>query len=120
MLSIEIKTISHKKQRYDTVGDYWKEGEKDIFAISDCGNRRYEAMVAIHELIEKFLCEYDGVTNKQIDAFDFNYKGEGEPGDDLDSPYRKQHLFATGVEKLLCSYFNIDWKTYDKFLEEIE
>ena len=120
MLNIEIKTIPQKEQRYETVGDYWNEGEKDFFRISDCGNRKYEAMLAIHELIEKFLCESDGVTNKQIDDFDFNYKGDGEPGDDKDAPYRKQHLFATGVEKLLCSYFGIDWKTYDSFLENIE
>lgn len=120
MLHIEIQTIPHKTQRYSTCGDYYQTAEgKDIFMISECGNRKYEALIAIHEIIEKFLCESDGVTNEQIDQFDFNHAGEGEPGDSKLSPYRRQHCIATGIERILCAQFGIDWVEYDKFLESL-
>ena len=38
MLNIEIKTIPDAEQRYNTVGDYWKEDGKDVVRISDMGN----------------------------------------------------------------------------------
>lgn len=121
MLDIEIKTIPQKEQRYVTVGDYFKDGEKDCFRISDCGNRKYEWMIAIHELIEKALCEHAGITNAEIDAFDFKQKGlDEELGDELDSPYRDQHCYATAAERMLCAAMGISWKEYDQFLCDLE
>lgn len=121
MLNIEIKTISQKEQRYVTVGDYWKEGEKDIFRISDCKNRKYEWMLAIHELIEKALNESKGITNEQVDAFDLTQKDlEEEPGDEPNCPYRDAHCFATAVERILCAAMGISWKEYDQFLSNLD
>jgi hypothetical protein len=120
VLDIEIKTVPQKEQRYVTCGDYWSIGEKDIFRISDCGNRKYEWMLAIHELIEKALCEKAGITNQQIDDFDASQKTlEEEPGDEPDSPYRDQHCFATAAERMLCAAMGLAWKEYETFLENL-
>lgn len=121
MLDIEIKTIPQKEQRYVTVGDYWQEGEKLIFRISDCNNRKYEWMLIIHELVEKCLNEHAGITDQQVDDYDLKSESlEEEPGDEPDCPYRDQHCFATSVEKLLCAAMGLPWKEYDGFLENLE
>jgi hypothetical protein len=120
VLNIEIRTIPQKDQRYATVGDYWQEGDRDIFRISDCGNRKYEWMVAIHELIEKALNESRNITNDQVDVFDKKSENlEIEPGDEPDCPYRDTHCFATAAERMLCAAMGISWKEYDAFLSNL-
>lgn len=116
-----IDTIPHSEQRYDTCGDYWTDEDGTLqVRISDMGDARYEAMVMIHELVERMLCEARGITNKQIDDFDFVYKGEGEPGDDPAAPYQNEHLIATGIEKMLCAGLGIRWADYEKAVTELK
>jgi hypothetical protein len=55
--------------------------------------------VLMHELTEMFLCIDRGVSFKAIDQFDVQFKGTGEPGDDLKAPYHREHRFATRVER---------------------
>lgn len=57
-------------------------------------------LLALHELVEARLCFKDGVTQGAVDAFDAAFQGEGEPGDDVASPYRRQHRAAMLVEHL--------------------
>lgn len=80
-------------------------------------DRRHMMLVVIHELIEQFLSECAGVTNEQIDEFDFAYEAaldEGEPGDHILAPYYKQHQFATGIERILAAEANVDWLEYER------
>lgn len=120
-LNIEIKTIPQSEQRYVTVGDYWTEGDKEVFRITDCGNRKYEWMIAIHELIEKCLNEHLDITNKQVDEFDMNWKEEEgtECGDEPTCPYRESHCFATAAERMLCAAMGLSWAEYEEFLEKL-
>lgn len=120
MLDVEIKTIPHGTQRYETVGDYFEQDGKDMFRVSDCGNRKYEWMLAIHEMIEKALCESVGVTNEAIDDFDIENEDDPEPGDRADAPYRDQHCFATAVERMLCAALGLSWADYEKALGELK
>ncbi len=120
MKKIIIKTIPDSHQRYNTVGDYYKDEDGNrIFAVSDMNNWKYEFLVTIHELIESALCEDRGVTNEQIDAFDFTFEQKrfenpniGEPGDVPEAPYFKEHQFATKIEKMLAAELNVDWDKY--------
>lgn len=117
MLNIEIKTIPQNEQRYVTVGDYWQDGVKDVFRITDCANRKYEWMLAIHELIEKALNESRAISNAAVDAYDLSQKSlDDEPGDEPDCPYRDTHCFATATERMLCAAMGLSWKEYDEFL----
>jgi len=61
-------------------------------------------LLVLHELIEMKLCMKDGVTQGAVDAFDANFKGEGEPGDDPAAPYRVQHRKACLIEFLMASF----------------
>ena len=49
-IDIRIKSISHKSQRYETVGDYFtdKKGKEQI-RVSRMSDPRYELLVAVHE-----------------------------------------------------------------------
>ena len=49
---ILIRSIPHKKHRYETVGDYYtlKNG-KTVVHVSDMHNWKYEFLCAIHELV---------------------------------------------------------------------
>jgi len=89
-----------------------------VFRISDCRNRRFEWLLAIHELVERALCDDKGITAKDVDDFDFKFKGD-DPGDAPRSPYRDQHCFATAVERMLCAAMGISWKEYDDFVMKL-
>lgn len=120
MLDLTIKTIPHSSQRYETVGDYVQKDETWGFSISDMKNADYEFLVAVHELIEWYLTQKRGIEEEDITAFDTAYESrrpEGdtsEPGDSPDAPYRKEHQFATEIEKRLAEELGVQWEEYDK------
>ena len=139
-------TIPDSAQRYPTLGDaWWNDGPADEelvleVRVSDLGDWRMEAMIAVHEIVESVLCIDRGIPIAAVDAFDmefekarefiskYPYKGEdapwfpfrgrsvkaeAEPGDDIEAPYREQHCFATAVERMLCAAMGIAWADYE-------
>src|SRR5215207_4505971 len=82
MLKIRIETISHDRQRYPTVGDYWDDPDGTLqVRISEVGDRRLELLVALHELIECELCRQRGIAEPDIMAFDLAFEKEIEAGE---------------------------------------
>lgn len=120
MIKIIIETIPHHDQRYDTVGDWRYDAASGTLAIrvSDLNNWRYETLIAIHELVEAALCSSGNIDQEKVDQFDLNYKGDGEPGDDSNSPYRGPHCMATGIERMLAAVMGVDWKKYEQSIDE--
>ena len=119
-MRIIIETIPHKDQRYDTAGDwYFDDAGSMVIKVSGLGDWRKEFLVAVHELIEVGLCSNCGITAEAVDKFDMNYKGEGEPGDAHDAPYRRQHFTATTIERQLADALCVDWLDYEKQLSEL-
>lgn len=134
-MNILIKAIPHSEQRYPTVGDWYttstrtkdfdQKGEipnpKDTLQVrmSIMSDWRYEALVAVHELVEALLCARAGVTPKMVDQFDMSWKGEGEPGDDPRAPYFAQHQAATAIEKQFANYLGVDWQAYEKEVDSL-
>lgn len=122
MLRTKIKTISHDKHRYDTVGDYrinGRTGYREIL-VSEMDNEDYEFLVAVHELIEEYLTRKRGIKEEDITKFDMYYEDarqEGditEPGNSPLAPYFKEHQFATIIEKQIADELGVDWEEYDK------
>ncbi len=119
MMKISIKTIPHKRQRYETSGDYWitKRGDMEI-RVSEMKDWKEEALIAIHEIIELLLVKERGINIQEIEAFDIAFEkrrkeaDRGEPGDHKDAPYRKEHKFATKIERLLARELGVDWEDY--------
>jgi len=126
-MRIVIETIPHQQQRYDTVGDWcYLEDDTLLVRVSKMSDSRYEFLVGVHELIEAELCRHEGVTQKEVDDFDFEYEKLSpdeqkteEPGDHPEAPYNLQHCIATGVERLLAAILLVDWYEYEQELNEL-
>lgn len=124
-MKIIIQTIPHSAQRYPTVGDWTvdlKNGSIDV-SVSDMGNIFYEFLIVLHELIELHLCLQAGISQVQVDAFDIAFEQEriegkhspeAEAGDDPKAPYRREHFFATNIERLVAAQLGIDWEKYNQ------
>jgi hypothetical protein len=115
-MRINMETIPHEAQRYPTVGDYWDDNGVEHIRISELPDWRYEALVAVHELIEMILVKHRGIPEQIISDFDIHFEKSrveelvrGEPGDAPESPYRREHFFATNVERLLAAELDVDW-----------
>jgi hypothetical protein len=114
-MSITIQTIPHDSQRYPTVGDWvWVDDHNLVIHVSSLGDRRYEALIAVHEMIEALLCREHGITTTMADAFDIAFEGEGEPGDAAECPYRQEHFTATFIEMQVANALGVDWNLYDE------
>jgi len=118
---IVFKAIDHKDHRYDTVGDWFVDGDIQHFRVSKM-NSVYEFLVLIHEMIEWFLCKQHGISEESVTAFDLQFeerrklgleREDAEPGDDRKAPYHKEHRFATKIEKLVARALRVSWKNYD-------
>lgn len=117
---IVIEVIPHSQQRYVTAGDWKRDASGNLhITVSDMGNNDYAFLVGIHELVEAWLCERQGVTDEAVTAFDTDFEAarpegdESEPGDAIGAPYGRQHGFATSIERMMCAALNISWRDYE-------
>lgn len=119
---IVVDVIPHKRQRYNTCGDYYKKNGELHIRISKM-NSKHEFLVLIHELIEFFLIDQKGISIKSIDDFDMLYEetktDDSEPGNDPNAPYFSEHQFATLIEKLLAEKLGVNWLKYDEAVNKL-
>lgn len=125
MIEINIKTVPHSYHRYETVGDWEFTPHGIDIRVSDLPSVKMEFAVAIHEAIEAFLCQLRGITEAEVNAFDIAFESarvngdQSEPGDSPSAPYRKEHFFATSIERLICAEMGLDWKTYEEAINSL-
>jgi hypothetical protein len=118
-VKILIKTIPHETQRYDTVGDWYESIGGLHIRVSETGNEDYNFLIALHEMVEYYLCKKHGVKESDVDEFDMGFTGSGEPGDDKSAPYYDEHQTATLVEKAMAETLGVDWDEYGKIVDAI-
>lgn len=121
-----LRSITHAAQRISgQVGDWLNLPDPDGDAVtavnvSATGDWRYDALIAVHELVEAILCRARGIATAEVDAFDSAHPDtDQEQGDLPDAPYRREHCFATGVERLLCAELGLDWAEYEAAIERV-
>lgn len=119
-MKIIIETVPHASHPYPTVGDWRRDSDGTLrIKVSEEIGDKFALLVALHELIEVTLCEDRGITCDQVDKFDTEYEknrpegDESEPGDSPDAPYRKEHFFASSIERLMAAELGVDWEKYD-------
>jgi hypothetical protein len=112
-MKIDIDTIEHKEQVYDTCGNYWEDDGVRFIRVSQMEDEKFEFLVVLHELIEQELCQVRGIATADIDKFDQEFTGEGEPGDAEFSPYKKEHFFSTSIERLMAAELGVEWQEYE-------
>jgi len=123
-MRINIEVIPHEQQRYPTVGDYWMEDGVQQVRVSRLPDWRYEILVAVHEIVELAITRHRGIPEEVISEFDVQFEQlresrlrSGEPGDHPGSPYRKEHFFATNLERLLAGELEVDWFEYERHVD---
>jgi len=122
-MKIVIETIPHNEQRYETVGDWFRDAEGVLhIKVSEMSNPHHEFLVAMHELAEVWLCEQRDITDQEVTRFDEMFEMErahgehsedSEAGDDPRAPYRDEHFFATNIERMLAYELGVDWEEYN-------
>jgi hypothetical protein len=118
-VKIVVETIPHSEQRYDTTGDWqYLEDGTLVVKVSRLRHERSEWLVAIHEIVEAFLCRQYGLADAAVTAFDEQFEKQPnpqniEPGDHPDAPYRDEHCFATAVERMLCAAISYPYSYYE-------
>jgi hypothetical protein len=128
LMNINIQTIPHKDQRYETPGDWTFEQNDLNILVSETGDWRYDALIALHELVEVILCKHRGIKQEDVDKFDNKFEAErieklhrpdDEPGDSPQAPYRREHCTATGIERIMAAELGVDWQTYGDTLSNL-
>ncbi len=120
---IYVEVIPHKCQRYPTVGDWQHLPGGLHVSVSDTGDRTSNFLVAIHEIVEAFLCDVNGVSEQDVDEFDMLFEKNredgclNEPGDSPKAPYHVQHKVADLVERMVALQAGVNW---EKHCERIE
>lgn len=120
-MNITIKVIPPNEHRscVDGCDWYWDENGDLQVRISPMSDWRYEALLCIHETVEAIMCKHNGVSQQSVDDFDVQFDKDhpDEPdlgaGDDPKAPYKKEHTFATAIERIMAGAMDVDWKTYD-------
>lgn len=121
MLDVKIQTAPRHLVRCDQLGDWHINGRILVRVLENTISEESELAVAIHELVEAFLCRRDGVTDEAVVEFDTMFEKEreagyhsetDEDGDDFRAPYREQHMKATHVERAVCHALGITWEQH--------
>ncbi|MDP2676253.1 MAG: hypothetical protein Q8O83_01020 [bacterium] len=112
--------------RYCTVGDYYKTKTGWDVVSADLKDPDYNFLILVHELIELYLTQRRGIPEPKIKKFDEWFQREKtkgrfrrfKGGASLKlSPYRREHLFALKIEKLLAKELGKNWKKYDEAVD---
>lgn len=117
-MKFEAKSVDPSLMRYVTTGDWEILGDHVILPVVDYGMREDNAfLVALHELVESFLCIKAGIKEEDVSKFDIENCDLEEPGDSSLAPYHEQHKVATQVEKIVCEALGLDWNEHNDWVQ---
>jgi hemerythrin-like domain-containing protein len=107
------------KMRPVGVGDWYHQKSGGIkVEVAETGNQDYDFLLMLHEFVESYLCQRHGVKEETVNKYDLESK-VANPGAELDSPYKREHSVAEGVERLVAEALGVDWVAYDKHTDEL-
>ena len=124
---IKIKFVKKGVCRNQGVGDYFEKGNDTYILAERFKDSRLPFAISVHELIEQFTTDYDGIDEPLIDEFDRAFeeeiklglhKEDDEPGDDERAIYHNHHVFAEKIEKQIVEFMGLTWEEYCKKLKE--
>lgn len=125
-MKINIESIPHATHRYPTCGDWWFEPDGTLqIRVSEEIPDTSKQLVILHELAEVIMCQAEGITQEQVDAFDMEYEKRRQPGDKSEpganvlSPYFAQHTTATEIEVMVAKQMGVDWEEHDSEISKL-
>jgi hypothetical protein len=112
-------TDNRDELRNSGLGDYFirKDGVIIIRAfMKDKHSYNKAWLIAVHELVEQRLTQFNYLSEPEIDAYDRMIVEKGgvadEAGNEPDCPYKYEHRFAENIERQLALALGIDWNEY--------
>lgn len=111
-MNVLIRTVRHSQQPYVTVGSWRIDDDSLSILVSKVGDSDEEFLIGLHELIEAYLCHKHDISHDAVIDYDteFNDSGKkGEPGDQPDAPYHREHVYATNIERLVAGELRVNW-----------
>lgn len=112
---------------YPDIGS-WKtnhDGSPAFIGCADTGSNISNAAILLHEFVESFWCWQNGVTEKEVSAFDQAWfkahptlSNEG-PGDDPRAPYYVGHKIALGFEKTFIKMNGMTWAEHEENCDRV-
>lgn len=119
-MRIVIETMPYDQMRYPTAGDYWTDpdGTRHI-VVAALGDEQMEAAVALHELVELFTTEANGISEADILQFDMTHPELADPGRDERAPYHHEHVFAECLERLFAERMGVNWDEYGEVVDAL-
>jgi hypothetical protein len=117
-MKITLKTQAPEMLRYPTTGDWQfnEDGHLHVTVAVHEKNDRSAFLVALHEMVEAFLCNEAGIEEESVSEWDIAHPELAEPGDHQDAPYHKQHEVALEVEKLVARALGRDWDDHEDWV----
>lgn len=119
-MKIVIESVPHDQQRYPTVGDWTFADNGQLHVTVSHTRDDFDFLIGIHEAVEAWLCKKRGITDEDVTTFDVAFEKDRpagdtrEPGDDPAAPYRREHRFASSIERRIAVELGIDWIAYEK------
>lgn len=116
-----MSAIPHANHRYPTIGDFWEHHTGSLththFRVSEELSPKHRFLVLLHEFIEANIAQFREISFDDIDAFDVAFETQYpnntmEPGEQLDAPYHKEHMFAELIERLVANEIGVEWIDY--------
>ena len=101
------------------VADWYEK--KGIVKIDTAEEQGFDSAlaVAMHEIIEKALCDRAGITCEQVDLFDLQCH-DYDPGCNPAAPYHHQHMAALKVERAVCKALGLSWKQHYANMDAVD
>lgn len=124
-MNINIQVIENKDHRPGISGADWYYDQKGDLQVrvSKMSDWRREMILAFHEASEAIMCRHNGVTVQAVDDYDRPFEEKKDNvtnvGDRTDCPYRREHCFASAIERILAGELEVPWQDYDDELAKI-
>ena len=124
-MNINIQVIPNDQHRPGISGaDWYFDQDRNLqVRVSKMSDWKREVILAIHEACEAILCHYNGVTQQSVDEFDRPFEEAKDNatnvGDKTDAPYRREHCFATAIERIMAAELDVPFQDYDDELAKI-
>jgi hypothetical protein len=95
-----LETIPHNKQKYPTLGDWYRDPKtgEAVIRVSDTGDWRYDFLITIHELVEAALCNNRNISEDDVTKFDLEHLESDDPGFLKEAPYYKEHQLGVNCD----------------------
>lgn len=129
-MNVRLISTPAENIRAEQAGDWWTYGNNNTILVHVIDGLPPESQlaIAIHEVIEAWLCRFHGISDEDVVTFDNHYEAErengdhgpeDEPGDDPCAPYRAEHMAATHVERAVCAALGITWKLHELSVQQL-